>query len=149
MGHYKTLLECICTNNPMIPSLIIDIAYISLIIASPLSCWNTASQVMLEKGKGYFIENLCIIQLCEADLNFVFHFIWGHRLFRHASSHQALDPAQYTLPGQICNNAVLKKTLFFNLSRQTLSLGILLDFDATAAFDRVIAGLSIETCKRV
>jgi hypothetical protein len=133
----------------MIPSLIIDIAYISLIIASPLSCWNTASQVMLEKGKGYFIENLCIIQLCEADLNFVFHFIWGHRLFRHASSHQALDPAQYTLPGQICNNAVLKKTLFFNLSRQTLSLGILLDFDATAAFDRVIAGLSIETCKRV
>jgi hypothetical protein len=44
---------------------------------------------------------------------------------------------------------VLNKTLFFDLSRQTLSAGVLSDFDATAAFGRIIAGLSMVTCERV
>jgi hypothetical protein len=41
------------------------------------------------------------------------------------------------------------KVLFCDLSRQTLSAGMLTEFDATAAFDRVLAGLSIATCQRV
>jgi hypothetical protein len=44
---------------------------------------------------------------------------------------------------------VLNKLLFLDLSRQTLSPGILTDFDATAAFDRVLAGLSIVTSQRM
>ena len=44
---------------------------------------------MLEKGKGRFIENLRIIQLVEADLNFVLHVFWGKRLPRHALYHHA------------------------------------------------------------
>jgi len=148
-GHYKTLLECIRRGHPLLPQLIIDIAYISLSTASPLQRWQTASQVMLEKGKGKYIENLRIIQLCEADLNFVLHVIWGNRLIRHAFKNNALNPSQFALPGQTCNNAVLNKVLFFDLSRQTLSPGVLTDFDAKAAFDRVIAGLSVVTCKRV
>jgi hypothetical protein len=67
---------------------------------------------MLEKGKGRFIENLRIIQLCEADLNVVLHTIWGHQLIRNATSHLALDKSQYAVPGQTCNNAVLNKVLF-------------------------------------
>jgi hypothetical protein len=35
-GHYKTLLEYIHRDSPQIPQLIIDIAYISLSMASPL-----------------------------------------------------------------------------------------------------------------
>jgi len=30
---------------------------------------------MLMKGKGLFVENLRIIQLCEADLNFGLHVV--------------------------------------------------------------------------
>jgi hypothetical protein len=132
-GHYKTLLECIRRGHHQLPQLIIDIASISLSTASPLQRWQTASQVMLEKGKGKYIENLRIIQLCEADLNFVLHIIWGNRLIRHACKNNALNPSQFALPGQTCNNAVLNLT----------------DFDAKAAFDRVIAGLSVVTCKGV
>jgi len=104
---------------------------------------------MLEKGKDPFIENLCIIQLCEADLNFILYVVWGHHLIRHAKRHNALDHTQYAIPGQTCNNAVLNKVLFFDLSRQSLTPRILSDFDATAAFDCVIAGHSIITCQRV
>jgi len=103
---------------------------------------------MLKKGKGHFVKNLQIIQLCEADLNFV-HTIWGYWLIHHASQHQALDNTQHALPGETCNNAILQKTLFFDLSRQTLSSGFLSDFDATVAFDRVITGLTIVTCQQV
>jgi len=79
----------------------------------------------------------------------VLHSIWGHHLIRHATNNKALNNSQYAVPGQTCNNAVLNKVLFCDLSRQTLSPGILTNFDATAAFDRVIAGLSIITCKRL
>ena len=67
----------------------------------------------------------------------------------HAHHHKALDDAQYALPGQTYNNAVLNKILFFDYSRQSLSPEILADFDTTAAFDRILAGLSIIACQRV
>jgi hypothetical protein len=49
-------------------------------IVFPLNRWKFADQVMIEKGKGIFIENLRIIQLVQADLNFILHVIWGNRL---------------------------------------------------------------------
>jgi len=143
------MLECFQQNNLSLRSLIVTIARISLSTASPLHRWQTVSQVMLEKGKGRFIENLRIIQLCEADLNFVLHVIWGHQLICHAKKHRALSSSQYAIPGETCNDTVLNKVLFCDLSRQSLSPGVLTDFDATAAFDRAIAGVSIATCQRV
>jgi hypothetical protein len=149
IGYYKAMLECIRQYNPVIPEIVITIAQISLLTATPLERWSSASQLMLEKEKGSFIEHLRIIQLCEADLNFVLHIIWGHRLTRHALKHSALSTSQYALPGQTCHNAVLNKILYLDLSRQTLSPGIMTDYDASLAFDRVIASLSIIMCQRV
>lgn len=106
-GHYRVLLECLRKQDPTIPELIINIAYIALVTASLLDRWHTASQVMLEKGKGTFIDHLCIIQLVEADLNFILHVIWGKLLIRHAKQHSALDSSQYALPDETCNNSVL------------------------------------------
>jgi hypothetical protein len=149
MGHYKVILECIGRDNLILPELILSIAHLPSITATPLQQWTKASQVMIEKGKGCHIDHLRNIQLCEADLNFFLHVIWGQRLVRHAPCFFALDSAQYALPGQMCNNAMLNKLLFLDLSRQTLSPGILIDFDATAAFDRFLAGLSIVTSQRM
>jgi hypothetical protein len=89
MGHYKIILEFIRREVFSLPEIIINIAQLSLITASSLDRWHKASQVMLEKGKGRFVENLHIIQLCEADLNLVVHRIWGNRLIRHALRHSA------------------------------------------------------------
>jgi hypothetical protein len=109
MGHYKTMLECIWHEKFLLSDTILSIAHLSLSNASPLQRRQTTSQVMIEKGKGHFMENLRIIQLCEADLIFVLHTIWGHQLIWHAINKGALDNAQYALPGQTCNNAVLNK----------------------------------------
>jgi hypothetical protein len=58
MGHYKTILEDIRRKNYAMTQIIIDIAHIALITASPLNQWKRAFQVMLDKGKGQFVNNL-------------------------------------------------------------------------------------------
>jgi hypothetical protein len=117
-GHYRTMLEGLQRHDKTLPNWIINIAFLSLSTAFPLTRWHYASQIMLEKGKGWLIENLQIIQLCEADLNLVLQTVWGHRLIHHATHHCALETSQFAIPGQTCNNAVLNKVLFCNLSRQ-------------------------------
>jgi hypothetical protein len=104
---------------------------------------------MLEKGKGRFVENLRIIQLCEADLNFALNIIWGYRLVRSAQKHKIFDASQYAVPGQTCHSAVWNKVLYCDLMRQTFTPGIMTDYDASAAFDRVLHAMSIITCKRI
>jgi len=94
IGHYRAILECICHEEYSIPQTIISIAHLSLITLCPLNRWQKASQVMVDKGKGKHVDNLRIIQLCEADLNFLLHTIWGHRLIRHACQNFALDSSQ-------------------------------------------------------
>lgn len=70
-------------------------------------------------------------------------------LFGETINHNAFDPVQYAIPGQTCNNAVLNKMLFLDLSQQTLSPGVMIDYDAKAAFDRVINGLAITACRQI
>jgi hypothetical protein len=67
---------------------------------------------MIEKGKGNHIENLRIIQLCKADLNFALHIIWGKCLIQNAIHEHAIDDSQYALPGMTCYSAVWNKVIF-------------------------------------
>jgi hypothetical protein len=80
MGHYKAMVECIRLSNNLIADIVLFIAHLALSTGTSLEHWQFASQVMIEKGKGRYIDNLRIIRLCEADLNFILHTIWGNRL---------------------------------------------------------------------
>jgi hypothetical protein len=82
-------------------------------------------------------------------LNFVLHGIWGHRLTWIAIKHLALNNSQYAIPGQTCHNAILNKKLFLDSSIQTLQPGIMTDYGASSALDRVLAALSIVTCQQM
>lgn len=149
MGHYKVIADLAKQGTTEPADLIISLINISIKTSRPLKRWRHSAQIMLEKGKGKYIENLRIIQLCEADLNFTLNIIWGYRLIRHATRHNALNTSQYALPGLTCNSAIWNKVLFCDLLRQTLSTGIMTDYDATAAFDRVLHSMSILSCRRL
>jgi hypothetical protein len=135
-------------GNTEIMETMLFIINISIIKSGPLDRWKQSSQIMIEKGKGHFIENLRIIQLCEADLNFVLNILWGNRMIQTALQHKALDDSQYAIPGQTCNSAVWNKVLYCDLLRQTLQPGIMTDYDATAVFDLVLHAMAIVTCRR-
>jgi hypothetical protein len=136
MGHYKVIADMCMAGRPMVAEILVTMINISLLTSHPLQRWKHSAQVMIEKVKGQFVEHLRIIRLCKADLNFMLNIIWGNRLTRHALKHNQLNTSQYALPGVTCNSAVLNKVLYCDLMRQTLSTGIMTDYDASAAFDR-------------
>ncbi len=54
-------------------------------VRQSITCYHTNHipptwYAQLEKWKGNYIEHLRIIQLCEANLNFTLHVLWGKRM---------------------------------------------------------------------
>jgi len=45
MGYYKVMAECIHQNNPILPEIVIMLAQISPMTATPLYCWQSASRL--------------------------------------------------------------------------------------------------------
>jgi ATP phosphoribosyltransferase len=95
MGHYKVIADMCQSGRTLVAEILVTIINIALITSRPLRRWKKSAQIMLEKGKGQFVEHLRIIQLCEADLNFMLNIIWGHRLTRHALKNNLLNTSQY------------------------------------------------------
>lgn len=148
MGHYKVIAKW-ANLDETIALILVNIINISIITSRPLQRWQQSVQVMLEKGKGHHAENLQIIQLYEADLNFVLNIIWGYHLIRNAQKQHQLETCQYALPGQTCHSTVWNKALYCDLMHQSISHGVMTDYDATAAFDWVLHTLSIITCHQL
>mmetsp|Transcript_20247 Transcript_20247/g.28846 ORF Transcript_20247/g.28846 Transcript_20247/m.28846 type:complete len:299 (+) Transcript_20247:1613-2509(+) len=126
-----------------------ELVEIAFITHSPLPRWKYATQLMLEKGKGPAIENLRIIQLLEADMNWLLRSLWGRRLNHHAQAEGIYSEDQYAAPGKLCWSAILNKVIYFDLLRQMRHCGALMDNDATAAFDRVLPALCVVTCRQL
>jgi len=81
LGHYKTLAIAGQQGIICFAETITTLINISIITSNPLRRWQNCAQIMLDKGKGHFIDNLRIIQLCEVDLNFILHILWGNGSF--------------------------------------------------------------------
>mmetsp|Transcript_24392 Transcript_24392/g.34970 ORF Transcript_24392/g.34970 Transcript_24392/m.34970 type:complete len:783 (+) Transcript_24392:946-3294(+) len=145
-GHMKVIAKM---EDSSVRDAILQVAATAVAVKQPLARWLRCTQIMLDKGKGVYINNLRIIQLLEADLNFIIGFIWSKRLNQAASRANLFNSSQYALPGKTCNSAVLKKVLFFDLLRQTQQAGSIVDFDAKAAYDSIMPALATATCMRM
>jgi hypothetical protein len=99
------------------------------------------------KGKGMLHGKPTLNLTAQNGSEFCITSFWGQWVTRHAVHHHAMSTAQYAMPGQTCNHAVWNKMHFSHLSRQTLTSGVMTDYDATAAFDRILSRLAIITCK--
>ena len=98
--------------------------------------WHTTIQFMLEKEPGNpLITKLRVIQLLEADMNFVFCLLWGKRLVHHALSQNALTPLNFGgRLGCRIHSALLLKTLSYDYIRYTRLNAIIFNNDANAFF---------------
>jgi hypothetical protein len=115
IGHYKSITIAAQMGNHTIVDTLVLLTIKAIEASTPLHQWQSCAQVVLEKGKENHIENLHIIQLCEADLNVALHILWGHQLIHNAKNHKALNSSQYSLPGLTCQSAIWNKVLFCNL----------------------------------
>lgn len=148
-GHYKVLALLANHGTYKIIETLTTIINIAVKTSTPLPRWHHSAQIMLEKGKGNHLDHLRIIQLCEADLNFLLNVIWGKRMIKQAQKTNSLSTSQYALPGMTCQSAVWNKVTFCDILRQSCTPGIMTDYDATAAFDRVLHKVTSITCERL
>ena len=76
-GHYIIASKM---DNPIVPQIYCLIAIMAGHSCSLLPQWEMSIQIMLDIGKGHWIDKLWILQLVEADLNFALKLLWGSHL---------------------------------------------------------------------
>ena len=94
----------------------LDMINIGLNCGVALNRWKRVLDIMLEKTPGDSrIHWLRIIQLFEADLNFLLALIFGHRLAMFANKHCNMNYSQFgSTAGRQCQSAVLNKVLLYD-----------------------------------
>ena len=106
---------------------------------------------MLEKDKGILrIHRLRIIQLFEADYNFLLALVFGHRLTTFSRNHCSINASQYgSTQGKRCQSVVLNKILTYDILRLLRQDGGTTEFDASQCFDNLIPTLVVLACRRL
>lgn len=95
----------------------------------------------LEKIPGYPASHkLRIIQLLEADLNFIVAIIWGDRLAQLIAKHDVRNPAQSAYYWKKdTGRCGLSKLICSDIARQNQATMWRVEQDSTAAFDNITA----------
>ena len=105
---------------------------------------------MLPKDKGTpVVERLRVIQLFEADYNFVLRVIWGRRLVCSAQKFGIYMSAQRAQPGNLCIAAALNKVLSYDMIRQTKKIAASFDNDAKGCYDKIVPPQAMINCRRL
>ena len=146
IGHYKAILD-----NDEIVDLLVSMLNIGINTGCSLSRWQQTVSVMLEKDRGSpKIDRLRIIQLFEADYNFLLSLILGHRLMNFARRHCQFNESQYgSLKGKQAQSAVLNKILTYDYFRLQKENAATAEFDAAANYDRILPAIAVVACQRL
>ena len=120
--------------NDDLVDVIVSMLNIGLITGQALDRWKRTVSLMLEKDTGQpKLHRLRIIQLFEADYNFLLSLVFGHRLMTFARKFCKLNESQYgSMSGKQAQSAVLNKILTYDLIRLTKQDAATSEFDAAA-----------------
>ena len=146
IGHYKAILD-----DDDLVSNITAMLNIGLIAGTALERWKQTLSVKLEKDpRSPKLDRLCIIQLFEADYNFLLAVLFGHWLMGFARRHCSLNKSQYgNMNGKQAQSTVLNKILTYDYFRLTKENAATAEFDATANYDRILPALVVITCRQL
>ena len=116
-----------------------------------LDRWKRTLSVMLEKDKGQSkINRLRIIQLFEAEYNFLLSLVFGRRIMTFARKYCNVNESQYgSMNGKQAQSAVLNKILSYDLMQLTKQDAATSEFDAAANYDRIMPALAMIACQRL
>ena len=116
IGHYKTIIE-----DKKLTSLMTAMLNIGLQAGVALERWKHTLSIMPKKDLGKpTIDRLIIIQLFEADFNFLLAIVFMHCLMGFLQWHCSMNKFQYSsMKGKQAQSAVLNKILTHNYFRMT------------------------------
>ena len=136
-GLYKAV-----TNCPQIMSLL------HVLVSTPfkhgfiLHRWRYTTQIMIKKKEQPWSDRLRIIELFEADYNTAIK-IYMRRLMWYQINNGIIQDGTYgSIPGGTTYDALFTRQLIFDIHLQMKQPLILIDNDAKACYDRMIATLA-------
>lgn len=146
MGHYKSILHL-----DYLVQLHTQMLNIGLLAGIALPRWKYTLSLMMEKDVGCpRLHRLRIIQLFEADFNFLFVLVFGIRLTEFAAKHCNVHESQYgSTYGKQCQSTVLNKILTYDIMRMSKGTGAISELDAKACYDRLIPILVVIACRSI
>ena len=134
LGRYKTLVQ----DDDMADFFITQIE-LPLQFGFAPTRWTQALQTLLPKDPGMpKLERLRVIELFEADYNFVLRIVLGRRSVWIAQKYEIYMPAQRAQPGNLCIAAALNKLLSYDLMRQIKKLAASFDNNAKGCYDKIV-----------
>ena len=95
------------------------------------------------------IDKLRVINLLEADYNFVLKLVWGNRLLRRAQENRLISSAQHARPGHMAQSVVLSKVLSYDLIRLAKKIAASMDNDAAGCYDKIVPPHGNICCRRL
>ena len=106
---------------------------------------------MLEKDKGSpKLNRLRIIQLFEADYNFLLAFMFGYRLMIFPRKHCQINKSQYrSMNGRQAQSTILNKILTYNYFCLCKENTATAEFDAAANYDRILPAIAVIACQQL
>ena len=104
---------------------------------------------MLKKDKGSpKLNRLHIIQLFEADYNFLLALMFGHRLMKFARKHCQINESQYgSMNGKQAQSAILNKIITYNYFCLRKENAATSEFNAAANYDRILPAIAVIACQ--
>jgi hypothetical protein len=123
------------------------LAKAKFILCGSSSSMGKSVLTMLEKRKWSHIKKLRIIQLVEADLNWIFTLIWSkwleYKSVPDVVIHYLIDSCQFATGGLRCQSAALNIRLFNEIQRQAHEQAAIVSTDLKACFDRSLPAMVI------
>ena len=89
------------------------------------------------------------IHIIEAEVQFLAKNFYITKLMRHAEKQNLITDEQYGgRSKRQAQSAVIKKVLYYNLSRQMLMPSDFMDDEARACYDRILTSLNSLECRK-
>ena len=134
IGHYKSVLQHDDILESHLQMMVIPFKYG---YAQKKLCKTV--QIMLEKNPGSpWTHRLRIIELFDSQLNAAMQIVFGKRMVYNALDNGAVHPSAFgSVPGRNAQEALLEKTMTFDMMRIRRANGAIYDCDAEGCYDRI------------
>ncbi len=115
-------------------------ALVSITLAHTIQLerWSRGLSVMLEKTLGITLVNkLHVILIMEGDFNAANKMVYGVRMLNNARDHNLMPEEIFSKRNRMANDGMLRKTLFYNITRQACVPAAIALVDVSNCYDRI------------
>jgi hypothetical protein len=117
---------------------------VTLAHAIQLEQWSCGLSVILEKMvRVMLVTKLCTVLLMEGDFNVANKMVYSVRMLNNARDHNLMPEEILSKKNRMADDGMLRKTLFYNITRQARIPAAIALVDASNCYDRMAHAMAL------